>query len=244
MLNLIETASTERRAPPSQTTAAYTAIRRDILCGDLQPGEKLKIADLANTLQVSPGAIREALNRLVPEQLVISRDNKGCSVAPLSIEDLEDLTEFRCDIETIALRRSVALGDTGWEALVLAAAHRLRKTASRSPIDGSRTPEWNERHQAFHTALVSACGSQRLLALHAQLYQQSDRYRGLSVHLEGDRDVAEEHQQLVDAALQRDSDLSVRLMLQHLRSTTRLVVSAARNGSVDKANIATRSAAF
>lgn len=228
MLKLTESANAQRSTPQSQTTAAYTTIRNDILSGRRQPGEKLKITDLANTLQVSPGAIREALNRLVPEQLVISRDNKGCNVAPLSLEDLQDLTEFRCEIETIGLRRSIALGDTAWEGLVLASAHRLRKTCSRSPIDGLRSPEWAALHQAFHTALISACDSKRLLELHAQLFQQSERYRGLAVHLEGDRDAAEEHQELVDAALQRDADLIVRLMLQHLRSTTQLIVRAAR----------------
>ena len=232
MLKLLETASVEGTARRSQTTAAYTTIRQKILSGRLQPGEKLKITDLAHALQVSPGAIREALNRLVPEQLVVSRDNKGCIVAPLSIDDLEDLTEFRCEIEAIGLRRSVVRGDTAWEGRVLAEAHHLSKTPNRSTIDGSRTPEWNERHQAFHTALVSACCSKRLLALHAQLYQQSERYRGLAVHLEGDRDAAEEHQQLVDAALHRDADLLVELMLRHLRSTTHLIVRAAQRSAV------------
>ena len=212
------------------------------MSGHLRPGEKLKISDLATAMQVSPGAVREALSRLVPEQLVISRDQKGCVVAPLSIQDLEDLTDLRCEVEAIALRRSVQRGELGWESAILASAHRLRKTQVLSPTDGSRTPEWMERHQAFHTTLVSACGNRRLLELHAQLYQQSERYRNLSVYIEGGRNVIDEHQDLVDAALDRDADRLVDLMLKHLGETTARIVKAARLASENSTEETTSSA--
>ena len=237
MLKLMESTASELSPPQSQTTAAYTRLRREILSGHLRPGEKLKITDLATSLQVSPGAIREALSRLVPEQLVISRDQKGCVVMPLSIEDLEDLTSLRCEIEAICLRRSVQRGEVGWESSILAAAHRLRRTQAQSTADRSRTPEWVERHQAFHAALVSACGSRRLLELHAQLYQQSERYRNLSIHVEGDRNIIDEHQELVDAALDRDADRLVALMLKHLTETTSRIVKAARRDAAGAAAV-------
>src|ERR1700743_983162 len=115
MLSLVESNSGPD-APKSQTPFAYAPRRADILGANLVPGERLKIAALATALEVRPGAIREALSRLVPEQLVVSRDQKGFVVAPLSIEDLEDLTDLRCEIEAVALRRSVARGDSEWEA--------------------------------------------------------------------------------------------------------------------------------
>ncbi len=230
MLTLIESNSPESNTPRSQASAAYARLREDILSGRLKPGEKLKINDLASLLQVSPGAIREALSRLVPEQLVISRDQKGFIVTPLSVEDLEDLTDMRCEVETIALRRSVARGDVAWESLVLATAHRLRKTPMLNE-DETLNPEWVERHQAFHAALISACGCRRLIELHTQLYQQSERYRGLSIHVKGERNVAGEHQDLVDAALDRDADTLVELMLNHVGNTTVRIIVAARSES-------------
>ena len=234
MLTLIESANADPVAPRSQTSAAYARLRRDILGGRLQPGEKLKINELAATLQVSPGAIREALSRLVPEQFVISRDQKGFVVAPLSIEDLEDLTDLRCEVESIAMRRAVERGGVEWESLVLASAHRLLKTEKLSPSD--RSLEWVERHQAFHGALVSACGSRRLIELQAQLFQQSERYRGLSVHMEAERTIDEEHGKMVDAALSRDADRLVAHMVYHLRETTARIVNAARRGAPEAAD--------
>lgn len=89
-------------------------------------------------------------------------------------------------------------------------------------------PEWISAHATFHAALVAACGSRRLLALHAQLYEQSERYRGLSAHADSARKVHDEHQEIVDRALARDADGLIASTLEHMRMTTRLIVTAAR----------------
>ena len=237
MLNLVETPDADPTAPRSQTSLAYGRIKSDILSGRYPPGDKLKISDLAAALEVSPGAIREALSRLVPEQLVISRDQKGFVVAPLSIADLEDLTDVRCEIETIALRRAVERGDAEWEANILASAHRLRRTKMVSDAGRFLSPQWSANHAAFHLALVSACGSRQLIAIHSQLYQQSERYRGLTVHLNSARHVDDEHQALVDAALDRDANNLIALTVRHFRETTASIV-ARRGEVVDEASLA------
>lgn len=231
MLKLVETSETQPEAPRSQTSAAYARLRADILAGRFAPGDKLKIADLSTALAVNSSATREALSRLVADQLVVSRDQRGFVVAPLSIADLEDLTEIRCEIEAVALRRSIARGGDDWEGALLGAAHRLRRTPMKSAQDASLTGEWVARHAAFHAALVAACGSRRLLKIHAQLYEQSERYRGLSVHVEGHRNVEGEHDALVDAALDRDADQLVELTLAHFRLTTSLIIDAVRRCS-------------
>lgn len=211
--------------PRSQTSMAYEVIRSDILCGRLVPEKKLKIQDLAVELDVSPGAVREALSRLVPEQLVVSRDQRGFLVAPLSLTDLSDLTDLRCEIETIALRRSVELGDVNWEANILAAHHRLRCQISGVSLDEAKKI-WIKNHAAFHAALVSACGSRRLLALHAQLYEQSERYRGLMFHIGENRNTNDEHQKIVELALARDSGKLIEATVKHMRLTTDLIIKA------------------
>ncbi|MDB5686049.1 MAG: hypothetical protein JWR77_638 [Rhizorhabdus sp.] len=220
-------------SPRNQATAVYEALRQDILAGRLGPGKKLKVQDLAATLGVSPGAVREALSRLVPEQLVVSRDQRGFTVAPLSIGDLEDLTELRCEIEAIAVRRSIARADVDWEAGLIAAEHRLRgMPPSRPGTEPALNPLWVTHHAAFHTALIGACGNRRLLALHARLYEQSERYRGLSTFVDSVRNIADEHQQITAFALARDADRLVDALTAHMRETTRLIVAAARNGAI------------
>jgi GntR family transcriptional regulator, carbon starvation induced regulator len=225
MLRVKDDFAADAEGPRNQTTVAYEALRADILNGRYPPEKKLKIQELAEELGVSPGAVREALSRLVPDELVVSRDQRGFLVAPLSVPDLEDLTDLRCEIESLALRRSVELGDVNWEAGILAAEHRLR---SKVVVVGQEDSLviWRRNHAAFHTALVSACGSRRLLGLHAQLYEQSERYRGLSSHVDTERDVEGEHHRLVEYALARDADALVGAMVEHLRFTTKLIVDA------------------
>ncbi|MBP7338615.1 GntR family transcriptional regulator [Niveispirillum sp.] len=227
MFTAVQT-ETGQEGQRSQTGWAYSVIRGDIIAGRHPPNKKMKIQDLAAELKVSPGAVREALSRLVPEQLVISREQRGFIVAPLSITDLEDLTALRCEIEAIALRQSVVKGDLRWEANLVAAAHRLR-SGVKAGGNGDRASieEWRDSHAAFHAALIGGCGSQRLIALHAQLYEQSERYRMLSVYVEPKRNVTGEHQEIVDVALKRNADKLVDVAVSHIRRTTDLIVKAA-----------------
>lgn len=224
MVRVINSSTATIEGPRNQTSMAYQAIRRDILAGRHAPNRKLKIQELSEELGVSPGAVREALSRLVPEELVVSRDQRGFLVAPLSADDLIDLTDLRCDIEALALRRSVENGDVNWEAGIIAAEHRLR-SVSQAPNREDTLREWSDNHALFHTALVSACRNRRLLALHAQLYEQSERYRGLLFHLENDRNVDDEHREIVGYALARNADALVSKTVDHLRKTTELIIA-------------------
>ena len=129
-------------------------------------------------------------------------------------------------MEEIALRRAVAEGDASWEASVLATAHRLRRTTRI--VDGIPNLEWLSQHELFHRALVSGAGSPRLLALNSQLYHQLERYRLLAWNVDRNRDVDAEHQALVDAALDRDTESLVALARAHFQKTATLIVEAAR----------------
>lgn len=217
----------------SQTTYAYSQLRSNILAGKISADERLKIRDLAEQHGVSPGAVREALSRLVAERLVISRDQKGFVVTPLKIDDLYELTDLRCEIEAIALRRSIERGSLEWEAEVLAAVHRLRGTQQFVPGGGRILRQsWADLHSAFHTALISACGNERLIALHRDLFDQSARYQSFAVYVGSQRDGSAEHQALVEAALKRDAKTLVELATDHIRRTTELIVLAMRrNGA-------------
>src|SRR2546427_11482141 len=91
----------------SLTVSTYRRLRADVLTGRLRPSEKLKVHELAQLLEVSPGVVREALSRLASERLVIATPQRGFRVAPISAEDVHDLTEARIEIEMACLRRSM-----------------------------------------------------------------------------------------------------------------------------------------
>jgi DNA-binding GntR family transcriptional regulator len=195
--------------PRSQSAQAYRQLRAEILAGRNAPGQKLKIGDIARRLEVSPGAVREALSRLVPEDLVISREQQGFQVKPLSSDDLDDLTDLRCEVETLVLRRALERGQQDWEAAVVAAALHLEGVV-RSNLLQAQT--------AFLDALASACGGRRLPALRVQLRDQAERYGRLAAGHEVDPFISRRRKDILRAALARDADTLVSLLVPHVRA--------------------------
>lgn len=210
------------------TQGAYEQLRADLLSCRILPGTKLKIQELCTRLSVSLGAIREALSRLTSEGLVVAEPQRGFRASPISPEDLQDLTKVRIEIEGLCLRRAIELGDVDWESRLVAAFHRLSRTPERVLDDPQRiSDDWAEAHAGFHQALVDGCQSPWLLRLHGQLYDQSERYRRLSVTLATKtRKIGNEHQAILDAVLKRDADKAVALMTEHLGATTRILLTA------------------
>ena len=213
-------------AGSSLTQDAYERLRADLLACRLRPGARLKINELCQALSVSLSAVREALARLTAEGLVVAEPQRGFRVAPISADELRDLTSVRAQIEGLCLERAIAMGDVGWESQLVAAFHRLSRTPEREPEDLERMGEaWSAAHAAYHEALVAACDSPWLLRLRAILYAQSERYRRLSVPLaEIARDLNREHQDLMEAALARDTGRTRALMAQHVELTTRVLL--------------------
>jgi DNA-binding GntR family transcriptional regulator len=210
----------------SLTQDAYERLRADLLACRLQPGARLKINELCQSLSISLSAVREALARLSSEGLVVAEPQRGFRAASISTDELRDLTSVRAHIEGLCLDCAIAVGDVGWESELVAAFHRLSKTPEREPSDPQRMNEaWSVAHGAYHTALVSACDSVWLLRLRAILYAQSERYRRLSVPLAAiPRDLNREHQDIMEAALAHDAERAKELMTQHLELTTRVLL--------------------
>jgi DNA-binding GntR family transcriptional regulator len=209
---------------------AYDALLAEILNCRLEPGAKITISDVAVRLGFSPGAVREALSRLAAEKWAVATAQKGYSVAPVSLEELKDLTRTRIMIEQLCLRSAIAHGDVEWETSIVAAYHRLH----RIPVHVAESPlrvneAWSAAHITFHEALAAGCNSPWMLTLRAMLYAQSERYRHLSVaYARENRDVDSEHKSIVDACIAREADRACDLIDQHLTRTMEILVTSPR----------------
>ena len=220
----------------TQSERMFERLRGDILACQLTPGSKLRINDIAGSSEVSLSVVREALSRLGAEGLVIAESQKGYRVAPLSTEDLLDLTEARVEIERLALRRSIARGELEWETNLVAAWDRLSKISERLPDDPSVLEHWLAAHAGFHAALVAACGSNTLLQIRSQLYQKSERYRRYSGVVDSERDILAEHRRIFEATIARDSQAAAAAIAEHLYLTAEIIVASFRlDGSGDEA---------
>jgi len=211
----------------SRTNQTYETLKQELLDGVHPPGSKLLIDQIAGRFGVSLGAVREALSRLTSDRLVVAEPQRGFTVAPVSIEDLVDLTAVRIDIETRCLRRSIELGNLAWEGRLLDGWHQLSRTPPRLEGASKMNPDWTRLHTRFHDDLIAACDSRWWLRLREELYIQAERYRRMILpHGRVERDVDAEHKQILDLALARDAHLACGALADHLQRTADILLAS------------------
>jgi DNA-binding GntR family transcriptional regulator len=211
----------------TRTEQVYSQLRADILAGRLKPGARLPFAELSERYGGSMSAIREGLQRLVEQGIVVSEPQLGFRVVTLSVHDLHDLTVARCEIEGLALRYAIAHGDLGWESEIVAALYALERTPADTDNDEQPlSDDWTGAHRRFHQALIAACPNNRLRGVASSLRDAAELYRHWSKQADdaSERDTGAEHSGIVDAVLARDADLATQRLEQHLRTTAQLLI--------------------
>ncbi|MDL2407805.1 GntR family transcriptional regulator [Rhizobium calliandrae] len=232
------------KEPLTKTEAAYWLLRRDILNTKLRPGASLKLSALRDAYDVGWTPLREALSRLEAEKLVTAISNRGFAVAPVSRNELEDLMRARMVVELPLLLESIEKGGQAWESTVVTAHYRLSRckivpdAASEEMAD-----EWDEKHTAFHAALLSAATSSWLLRFQGTISDQLRRHHrflglaptqraaaGLTIGYETavaalrDAMAIEHHTELMEAALDRDIERARALMTEHIGYTLQVYI--------------------
>ena len=197
--------------------SSYRRIRADILFGRLAPGQRLKLENLREAYETSISTLREILNRLSSEGLVLAEGQRGFEVSPVSAADLKEIASLRLLLELHALEHSFANGEMEWEARLVSAHYKL---ASMERVmqsgDTSRTEDWKRYDWEFHQALISACGSRLLMETHASVFDKYLRYQMVALSYRGEV-AAEEHRHLLDAALTRDVEAASRILARHIQ---------------------------
>src|ERR1700716_2221939 len=220
--------STTERNPSQPVTEAATLSERaaslvehDILAGHLAPGARLGIFDLVQRYAIGATPLREGLSRLISRGLIVGVGQRGFRVADVSREDLADITCMRTAVEIEAVRLAIVNGDDAWEASILSALHQMRRHIERTGNEFREGAEDFDRlHKGFHTALLGACGSKRMLAAHSDLYDQAYRYRRVMMRqFDSGKKFVRAHQLLADRIIARDIPGSQVMLEAHLRST-------------------------
>lgn len=211
---------------------AAALVERDILAGRWLPDARLGIHALSEHYGIGATPLREGLSRLVSRGIIMAVGKKGFRVASTSRADLEDITRVRTLVEIEALTRSMEIGGDDWEAGIVAALHRLRRSLDRNPETMREgTAEFDALHKAFHRSLLAACGSERLLRLHDDLYLQAYRYRRVMMSsFENHQWFLDEHQALADIAIARRTEEAVKRLAAHLNHTLLIVFGEAGKG--------------
>jgi DNA-binding GntR family transcriptional regulator len=213
--------------PKTVGEAVYVALREDILNGVHAPGAKLMFAELTGTYLTSMGTLREALTRLAADRLVVAEGQRGFRVAPISLDELWDITRLRSEMEAAAVEEAMDQGDDAWEAQIVSSLHLLSKLEAREAKKPILLTESGARlHKQFHFSLIAASPSVWRLRVIEVLYDHSERYRRLQTsHMERGTTSGREHEEIAAAVIARKKRLAVKLIEAHLQRTAEMLAS-------------------
>jgi DNA-binding GntR family transcriptional regulator len=206
-----------------RVTQAYARLRELIVWGRLAPGTRIIETDVATRLGVSRTPVRGALQRLQQEGYIVSSGNgqqSRLSVAPLTQEDARELFGIVSNLEALAARGAAALPADVRKAVVAdldALNAELREAAAEARPDHQRLFEVDQR---FHNMYVEAGSGPRLLALHAAVKPQSERYIRLYISAlvdEVDTSV-DEHGSVIRAIEAGDADAADLAVMSNWRN--------------------------
>lgn len=191
----------------------YETLRNAILSGDIRPNEPLIEADIAAALAVSRTPVREALQRLAVEQLILPR-KRGWAVREITAVEAGENSEVRAALEGYAARLAVErASDT--EIAAAAAVH-----ARRLAIDPADDKARVETNREFHGIIVGAARNERLrdaILRSGRFYFNGSVARMTSpeeFHLSN-----QDHEAIIAALQARDSDRAEQAMRSHIMRT-------------------------
>jgi DNA-binding GntR family transcriptional regulator len=192
--------------------SAYLALRRDIVSGEIKPGEKLVEVVLADRYGVSRTPIREALRRLEQDDLV-QRDGRRVRVRQHRPDEIMDIYEVRILLEEAAAR-AASLHRTSLEVSLLTRAFEAMRGVSPDDPDGRERASW-----AFHELVWSASHSRTLADLLHRLQVNLRRYPdGTMTHPAGWRQALADYQRLVSAIREHRAPEAVEIIGGRLRA--------------------------
>ena len=203
----------------SLVSAVQHEIERRILQGDLQPGDKLIEAALAQDLGVSRGPVREAFRMLEEAGLLRQEKNRGVFVRQIPLEEALEIFELRAMMDEAA-GRALAPAVTPDQLRDL----RARVDAMERAVKAADADAYHLLNLDFHDTLVAMTGKRKLTALYRRLINQLSLFRRLNLS-----DAAQlpssvnEHRTIVKSIAAGDGDAAGRLMRDHaLRSMERV----------------------
>lgn len=201
---------------------AADRIREAVFAGVFPPGSPLREVELAASLDVSRGSVREGLAVLEREGLVRSAWHRGTRVIDLTVQDAEEVYSVRAALEGLASRSAVGRVD-------LDELHRLVDAMASRLAAGAPSDELLALDIRFHDTVYEAAGNRRLVeawrAVRSQVYLfQLTRIR---LGRDGYRAVVvDEHRDIVRLLAAGDTEAVTRSAEEHVRSALRVLVGA------------------
>jgi DNA-binding GntR family transcriptional regulator len=192
----------------------YQKTREDIVNGRLLPGERLTEVRLAQEFKTSRSPIREALRMLESDGLITFENNKGISVAKLSIKQINEIFTLRVLLEGCAARITAEVMNKKDLAL-LRDYQELQKMAAKN-VD---MPAWFKTNTLFHNALFLNCGNVLLIQFIENLKRRVARYNFVTITVPWQFQIyLDHHEKMLQGCKKNDGEMVEKYMKLHINT--------------------------
>ncbi|MGO4344176.1 GntR family transcriptional regulator [Paenibacillus sp. FSL A5-0031] len=191
----------------------YTALKKEILAGELQPGARLLVLEIAKKFNISQAPVREALERLKSAGFSTSIPNKGSIVSYITDKEIKDIFELREIIEGFAVRQSMKqLNENDFNYLEdlirqMDLAHEQNDILNILELD-----------MEFHGFFYRRCDNHMILDLWNRMRIKVMRFMAISNRHYSTEELADWHLRLVDVLRTGDAALAEEAFTLHMHS--------------------------
>lgn len=189
----------------------YDIIKTQIIQGTLKPGEKILAEELAQKLNASKTPIREALNRLKGEKLVVDTEKGKMSVVKFAHGEIAQLCELRATLETLALKWGFENVSREKLKQNLAISLRIEKELDRHDSSG-----FYEVDTALHSIIIDSAGNQWLGEIISQLRNLIEITRHMFESVKRDKESLREHIIIIESLLEGNKKEAVKHLNSHI----------------------------
>ncbi len=208
----------------------FTTLKKAILKGELQPGDRLMELQLAEKMGVSRTPIREAIHKLSKEGLVTLIPRKGAEVAGISRKMLTDVLQVRMNLEKMAF--SLAFGNMEERSIHLMEKYHEEFKAAVAVGDILRMTEADE---SFHFVIYDVADNQKLREILENLKENMYRYRLEYLRNPDCRNMLiSEHAEMVESIRNHDLNGGLSVVERHIANQENAVLLKLRQEEADK----------
>ena len=194
----------------------YHEIKRQIITSELKPSEPINEIKTASELGISRTPLREALQRLEIEELIIRQTNGRLKVAPISIQEAKEIYNVRALLEGLIVKEAaVKVNEDDIQKL------RLYTNLLNEAAENDRRDDVVNFGNEIHAFLYQISGNHTAVKILKNMNDKISRYRRLGPKdsITRSKKAASEHKKLTEAIAERDPIKAENLMKEHINNS-------------------------
>lgn len=202
---------------------AYFQIKEKIIEGKLHPDQSVIEEELSSKLEISRTPLREALQRLEFENMVVRQTNGRLKIAPISVQEVKEIFNVRAKLEGIAVVEATQNATEKDIRALSNIAYMIKKTYSDGNIE-----DILYYGAQFHSYIYDLSGNKTVNNMLSQLNDHIHRYRRLVPHQSIERviEAGDEHQHILDRIAANDPKGAEIEIQQHIKNSLDSAITA------------------